>query len=215
MKDILTALLTLSLDAVSQTGSFSFILFFVVTYFFSAIPFSAIIPRLFGYNVLASGSKNPGFTNVLRTAGFPIALICLVFDMLKGIAPTYIALVLGMPFHLACTAGLVAVLGHCYSIFLHFKGGKGAATTAGVILALSPTVFLIIAAVQLTLIFTTKYMSVASMTSAVVFPIAIGVLFGAEHALVPILFTLFILLKHRPNIAKLRAGTENKITIKK
>ncbi len=215
MKELFTTLLTLSIDSVSQTGSFSFVLFFILTYFFSAIPFSALIPRLFGYNVLTSGSKNPGFTNVLRTAGFKIAVICLIFDMLKGVLPTYIALSLGMNFDLACTAGLIAVIGHCYSVFLKFKGGKGAATTAGVILSLSPTVFLIIAVVQLTLIVTTKYMSVASMTSSIVFPIAIGVLFGAKHAIVPAFFTVFIILKHRSNITKLLMGTENKITIKK
>ncbi len=198
------------------------VLFLVATYLFGSIPFSALIPKLFGVDVLSKGSKNPGFTNVLRTAGFKIALLCLVFDMLKGFLPVYLCYRLsGETYSISSSfipqtiLGMVAVIGHCHSIFLRFKGGKGAATTAGFILALSPKIFLIITVVQLFLIFTTKYMSVATMTSAITIPVSAYFIYGAKYIYVLLFLMVFIFWKHKENIKRLLAGKENKITVKK
>lgn len=192
----------------------------ISAYFLGSIPFSVYIPKLFGINVLESGSKNPGFTNVLRTAGVKLGVICLLCDMAKGFLPAIAAKYLGLSFldslfGMQCLAGFFGVLGHCYSPFIGFKGGKGVAATGGLIFALDLRLVPILLSCLILTIAITKYMSVASMLTAAVFPIAVYLLYGnPSYAVIPALYTVFILIKHKSNLIRLMRGTENKFSIR-
>lgn len=196
-------------------------LLLAAAYLFGSIPFSMIIPRFFGIHVMEQGSKNPGFTNVLRTSGLKIGAVCLLLDMMKGFLPAMIARQFGMTFldsafSMECLAGLFGVFGHCYSPFLKLRGGKGVAATGGLLFALNLWLVPILFSVLIAVIAITKYMSVGSMTAAVAFPFAVFFLYGdIKFAIIPAIFTVFILFQHRENIARLRSGTENRFTLKK
>lgn len=186
----------------------------VISYLFGSIPFSAIVPKLLnGVDTLQDGSKNPGTTNVVRTAGVKTAIICAVLDVLKGVLPMVVGRVMGFGEHYAQMLSFLAILGHCYSAFIGFKGGKGVASTAGFALAMEPWTILFFIALQGVLLFTTKYMSVASICSAITLPV-LAFLIG-KPIVFPFLCSLLILYRHRGNIVKLLKGTENKFTIKK
>lgn len=191
----------------------------ILAYLYGSIPFSVIIPRLRGIDILSAGSKNPGFTNVLRVGGVRLGLICLILDMSKGFLPTLFASVMGLEvfgstFSMQSLAGFVGVLGHCYSPFLKMKGGKGVAAAGGFIFALNYIIGLILILTLILTILLTKYMSVASMTVAILFPFIVYCLYGdITYSIVPAFYTLFIIFKHRSNIARLIKGTENKFTL--
>lgn len=193
----------------------------ILAYLYGSIPFSVIIPRLRGVDVLSAGSKNPGFTNVLRVGGVRLGLVCLILDMSKGFLPTLIASLmqlelLGSAFSMQCLAGFIGVLGHCYSPFLKMKGGKGVAAAGGFIFALNYVIGLILIATLILTIVITKYMSVGSMVAAALFPIIVYFFYGdASYSIVPAIYTLFIIFKHRSNISRLIRGTENKFTLRK
>lgn len=193
----------------------------ILAYLYGSIPFSVIIPRLRGVDVLSAGSKNPGFTNVLRVGGVRLGLVCLILDMSKGFLPTLIASLmqlelLGSAFSMQCLAGFIGVLGHCYSPFLKMKGGKGVAAAGGFIFALNYVIGLILIATLILTIVITKYMSVGSMVAAALFPIIVYFFYGdASYSIVPAIYTLFIIFKHRSNISRLIRGTENKFTLGK
>lgn len=194
---------------------------FIFAYIWGAIPFSVMIPKYFGIDVLNSGSGNPGFTNVLRVGGTRLGIICLLLDMTKGFLPAVIAGSLqtelfGSVFSLQCLAGFVGVLGHCYSPFLKMKGGKGVAAAGGLLFALDLRLVPILAIILISAIAITKYMSVASMTAAICFPVAVYFLYGdISYAIVPAFYTAFIIFKHRSNLIRLMNGTEHRFRLKK
>lgn len=186
----------------------------ILSYLYGSIPFSAIVPKLLnGVDTLQDGSKNPGTTNVVRTAGLKTAIICAVLDVLKGVLPMVVGRLLGFGEQNAQMLSFLAILGHCYSAFIGLKGGKGVASTAGFALAMEPWTILFFIALQGTLLFTTKYMSVASICSAIALPIIAYVI--GKPIIFPILCSLLILYRHKGNIRKLLQGTENKFSIKK
>ena len=191
-------------------------LLIVVSYVLGSIPFSYIVPKLTSkIDIRSVGSGNTGTTNVVRTLGLKIGVIAFLGDFLKGLIPALIGLSL-----LGQTGGLigggVAVLGHCYSVWLKFKGGKGIATSAGVIVTLFPIVALVLVIWQFFIIFATRYMSLASITSAVLFPILI-IAFGND--LKTIIFSValgaFVIYRHRTNLQRLLKGEEKKLTVAK
>ncbi|MFC1770838.1 glycerol-3-phosphate 1-O-acyltransferase PlsY [Candidatus Margulisiibacteriota bacterium] len=188
------------------------IYFLLLAYFTGAIPFALIVSKLKGINLREIGSKNLGTTNVYRAMGLKWASLVFVLDFLKGFIPTILAIhFLNQPlWHVLI--GITAVLGHMLSLFVKFKGGKGAATGLGVLLALTPTVFLICAILAVIIIGTTRYVSLATITCSLIIPILIYYLgYPLEYMKVIGIVCILVILKHRGNISRLIKGKENKI----
>ena len=189
------------------------------SYLIGSIPTSFLIAKTRGVDVRKEGSGNVGATNVLRAVGKLPAAIALIIDVAKGV----IAVTLLVSFFFVpegpisfnafrALLGLSAVIGHNWSIFLKFKGGKGVATTCGVLMILLPKAMAIAALVFLITIFLTKYVSLGSILLSLAVPIA-AALFSRDIELVLLAITLCILIsyKHKSNIKRLLAGTENKL----
>lgn len=181
-----------------------------LSYLLGSIPFGLLLTRMAGLgDVRQIGSGNIGATNVLRTGNKGLAAATLLLDLGKGFLATYLA-VRYYPL-LAGVVGLGVVLGHCFPVWLKFKGGKGVATTAGVCFGLAWPIGLAYAFVWITLLAVLRISSVGGMCAAVAAPIAAWVL-GAE-ALVPWLLaiTVLVIWLHRANITRLMNGTEPRI----
>jgi acyl phosphate:glycerol-3-phosphate acyltransferase len=202
-----------------------------VTYFIGSIPFGLIIGKAKGIDPRTAGSGNIGATNVGRLLGGRYFAIVFILDMLKSLVPMLVAGAMvpaanrdwRINFALLLV-GLAAILGHQFSVFLKFKGGKGVATSAGVVLGLFPYYTAPAVVALLTFIFVFliwRYVSLGSIVAAGMFPVyflTIGIwrqwdVFGARFPLLifAVLMGLLIIYKHRGNIARLRAGNENKI----
>ncbi|EJL32169.1 glycerol-3-phosphate 1-O-acyltransferase PlsY [Novosphingobium sp. AP12] len=181
-----------------------------IGYALGSVPFGLIITRLFGAGDLrAIGSGNIGATNVLRTGRKGLAAATLLLDLAKGLAAV---LIVGRFWpEWAPLAGLGAFLGHCFPVWLGFKGGKGVATTAGIAFGLAWPVGLAYAVTWIGLLATVRISSVAGMTAAIVAPLAALALGQHEAALVLAAIAALVLFQHRENIARLRAGTEPRI----
>ena len=179
-------------------------------YLLGSIPFGLIVTNLLGEGNLRSiGSGNIGATNVLRTGNKGLAAATLLLDAGKGFLAVWLAwrlLPLGAPM-----AALGAVLGHCFPVWLRFKGGKGVATTLGVALGLAWPVGLAYAGVWLAMLALTRISSLSGMAAAAAAPLAAALL--GLTALVPVLTAIAVVIVylHRENIARLRAGTEPKV----
>jgi len=220
----------------------------LIAFLIGSIPFGLLIAKAKGINIREHGSGNIGATNVLRVVGKKYGITCLILDLLKGLIPTAIAVSI---FHIAGKApqlsidalqpyahifsaenawhaqsliiltGLAAIMGHNYSPWIGFKGGKGIATSAGVLIALMPVGVLVLIVIWALLFFTTKYVSVASIGAALSVPLV--ALYGSYcHGYLQdgtwnkplfafsILIALLATWRHRSNITKLRQGTEHK-----
>ena len=194
-----------------DSGNIAFVI--VIGYLLGSIPFGLILTRLFGAGDLRSiGSGNIGATNVLRTGRKGLAAATLLLDMAKGTAAVCIARMIAP--ELALIGGLVAFLGHCYPVWLKFKGGKGVATMLGIALAFNWIIGLIFAGVWLGAMGLTRISSVGGMAAAVAAPIAAFALMGWHPAKMLGLMAIIVLWKHRDNIARIRAGTEPKVGAK-
>ena len=195
-------------------------LVFLAGYFLGAIPFAVLIARRHGIDILKAGSGNPGATNVKRVVGKKAGNLCFVLDMLKGFVAAGAPLVLfhGNPYAVELgVLGLVAALvGHSFSVFIGFKGGKGVATTVGGMLALSPIVILIGLLLWLSVFFSTRYVSLASLCMAASLPISAYFLgawpYGEGRIIfwVTLLLAALLFIRHRGNIVRLANGTENR-----
>ena len=182
-------------------------------YLLGSIPFAIVSSRLFGLaDPRKYGSGNPGATNVLRSGNKAAALLTLVGDCLKGWLAVWAASRLGFGATDAALAGLAAFLGHVFSVFLRFNGGKGVATALGVLAGISGWVALSALAVWLLIAFTTRYSSAAALAAAAATPLA-GLLLLGPTTVVGILAVIAALLvwRHAGNIRKLLAGTESRI----
>jgi glycerol-3-phosphate acyltransferase PlsY len=187
----------------------------LASYLLGAIPTSYIAARAFrGIDLRAQGSKNLGATNLYRLLGWRFAVPVALFDMAKGAIPVllFAPRVSGSElFALVC--GVVAVVGHVFSVFVRFKGGKGVATAAGVMLGLAPAALGVALAVWVVLVFLTGYVSVASIGAAAVFPLAVLVLNRPdrpEMLWIDAAVAAGIIWLHRGNIRRLLKGTENR-----
>ncbi|MDQ2671047.1 MAG: glycerol-3-phosphate 1-O-acyltransferase PlsY [Gemmatimonadota bacterium] len=186
----------------------------VASYFLGAIPTSYLVARgIAGIDLREHGSRNLGATNLYRCLGWRYALPVGLFDIAKGAVPV----VLIAPFASRTTAfavacGITAVIGHVFSVFVKFKGGKGVATAAGVVLGLTPVALGIAFVVWAGLVWLTGYVSVGSIAGALVLPVAVFILRPADRALawVYLGIALFVVWAHRANIRRLLAGTENR-----
>jgi len=179
-------------------------------YALGSIPFGLILTRLTGAGDLRSiGSGNIGATNVLRTGRKGLAAATLLLDMAKGLVAVLVAARLwpgAEPF-----TAVGAVLGHCFPVWLKFRGGKGVATLMGVALGLSWLVGATFALIWIALLFVTRISSLAGMTAAVSAPIAAIAIGRADIAPALALLALLVVFLHRANIARLRAGTEPRV----
>ena len=182
----------------------------VAGYLLGSIPFGLILTRLAGLgDVRKIGSGNIGATNVLRTGNRKLAGAVLLLDALKGTAAVLIGAQLG--FEPSLVAGLAAFLGHLFPVWLWFKGGKGVATYIGVLLGLAPVFVLVFAAVWLGMAKIFRYSSLAALTAAVAVPAALWAFGNRDVAMLFTVLSAITIIKHKPNIERLIAGTESRI----
>lgn len=194
----------------------------VIAYLAGSIPSAHIAGKLRGIDLRKAGSGNLGATNVSRVLGWKTGVVVLLADMLKGALPVALlprVIESTRPEIWAVAFGVAAILGHVRPIFLLGKGGgKGVATAAGVFLALAWLPFLVTQLVFFSVAFTTKYISLASLSAAVMLPIAILVWTGNAMSpvfLASIPIVLFVFWNHRANIRRLRRGEEPKFSFKR
>jgi acyl phosphate:glycerol-3-phosphate acyltransferase len=191
-----------------------FVLCFLIAYLIGSIPFGLILTRLGGAGDLRTiGSGNIGATNVLRTGRKGLAALTLILDVLKGGLPVWLA---GHYFGpaMAVVAGLGAVLGHCFPVWLRFRGGKGVATALGVMLVLTPLVALLAVLLFAAVTALSRYVSLGSMLGAVA-ACVLAYMFGhVQAAELYVVLTLLIVAKHAGNIRRLFAGTESKFGVR-
>jgi len=200
----------------------SYLLTALGAYLLGSIPTGYLVARARGVDIRTVGSGNIGATNALRVLGKRAGITVLILDALKGfIAVAWLAEVLPPLFNLSIAdpqahqvlAGVCAVLGHNYTCWLRFKGGKGIATTAGVYLALAPLPLLIALGVFLLGLLLTRYVSVGSIAAAVALPVAVWML--KPHAILLAVATtalgVLAIYKHAGNIQRLLAGTESRM----
>jgi acyl-phosphate glycerol 3-phosphate acyltransferase len=179
-------------------------------YLLGSVPFGLLITRFAGAGDLRSiGSGNIGATNVLRTGRKGLAALTLLLDLLKGLAAVLIAARIGPEG--AELAGFGAFVGHCFPVWLRFKGGKGVATTAGIAFGLAWPVGLAYAVTWLGLLAIVRISSVAGMSAAVIAPIVALALGDRPAAIVLAAIAALVLFQHRENIGRLRDGTEPRV----
>lgn len=192
----------------------------LAAYLIGSLSFAVIVSRSMGLDDPRNyGSGNPGATNVLRSGHRGAALLTLAFDALKGYVPVMLALVYGPAYGMGETTvalvGLAAFVGHLWPIFFGFKGGKGVATAAGVLLALNPWLGLATLLTWLIIAAFFRYASLASIVAALFAPFYQLLIWGVAPMLLSIAaMSLLLLLRHQPNLAKLFAGTESRIGAK-
>ena len=182
-------------------------------YLLGSIPTGLVVSRLFTkIDPRQTGSKNIGATNVYRTAGKKLGILTLAIDVLKGALPVWMAIYWGLRPHWVALAGLSPVLGHIFSIFLGFKGGKGVATALGAYLMISPVAVLIEALIFTGIVWKWGFISLGSITCATTIPILIAFFRSDSQAysIMSVLIAALILYRHQSNIARLLQGTENK-----
>lgn len=192
------------------------LLWLAASYLIGAIPTSYLVGKWFrGIDLREHGSRNLGATNLYRTLGWKFAVPVGVFDVLKGAVPVlaFGPLAPEIPyFPIWC--GVVAVVGHVFSVFVGFKGGKGVATAAGMVIGLAPLAFPVVLAVWALVVWITGYVSLGSILAAASFPPADWLLHPGRRSAVTLTFdiglALFIIWKHRQNIQRLLSGTENR-----
>jgi glycerol-3-phosphate acyltransferase PlsY len=182
----------------------------VLGYLLGSIPFGLLLTRIGGAGDLrAIGSGNIGATNVLRTGRKGLAAATLLLDVAKGAAAVWLAGRINPDY--ALLGGLAAFLGHCYPVWLRFRGGKGVATFLGIALALSWPVGLVYALVWLAVLALFRYSSVGGMAAAVSAPLAAALWSEFEMAILFLAFALIVLWKHRANIERLLSGDEPRV----
>ena len=200
----------------------------ILAYAIGSIMFSVIVSRkLGGFDVREKGSKNAGSTNMLRTVGKKGAIITLICDILKGVIAILIAMLIAKIANITepskillmkYIAGFAVILGHTYPIFFEFRGGKGVATSLGVLLMLNWKIGLIALIFALLLMAFTKMVSVGSISAAILYPILVLFIEDRKNfgvILISWLIAILVIFNHRTNIKRLKEGKENKISFSK
>lgn len=187
-------------------------------YLLGSIPTGYIVGRMRGVDIRTQGSGNPGATNVVRVLGWPAGITVFLADMGKGLVAAWVlvkftAFPASEVLRVAC--GLAAVLGHTFTIFLGFKGGKGVATSCGVFLALAPLSTLAVFSLFVIVVAATRYVSLGSIIAAAFLPLmvwAVGETGQSNWVLIlAVGLAATVIVKHRSNIRRLLAGTENRL----
>lgn len=204
----------------------TYIIVAIIAYLLGSISFSVIISKkMAGFDVREKGSGNAGSTNVLRTVGKKAAVLTLICDCLKGVLAILIAYIAGSIVKdidkslLVQLAGIFVVIGHTFPVFFKFKGGKGVATSLGVLLMVNWQIGLICLVFALVLMALTRFVSLGSVAAAVLFPVL--TVFIRTNYLVPgnyiifgIILAVFVIFNHRENVKRLLEGKENKLSFK-
>ena len=185
----------------------------VIAYLVGSIPSGLILGRLFWHRDLRKyGSHNIGATNAWRTLGKVPGIIVFLTDSLKGQAGVLLGLSLvGTPLA-AVIGGLLSIVGHSFSLFLRFHGGKGVATSLGVLTMLMGNVTLIVFALWFTIVYMTRYVSLGSVVAGVLTPILAALFaYPMEYIVFTVIAAFLVIVRHHENIKRLMDGTENKI----
>lgn len=188
------------------------ILLVVASYFLGAFPTGFLLVRMSSRkDIREIGSGSTGATNVLRYGGWKMAIPVMVIDLLKGFLPAFLAVNFFADRRLAVWALLAAVVGHCYPVYLGFRGGKGVATTVGGFLYLAPLPLLISLGLTLLMLLCFRYVSLATLSGLLALPLLVLLLTKDNFLFwTGWLFFLLILFRHRENIKRLMAGIERK-----
>ncbi|MBI5701656.1 glycerol-3-phosphate 1-O-acyltransferase PlsY [Candidatus Saganbacteria bacterium] len=184
----------------------------IIGYFLGSIPFGYLFGRIANVDVTKRGSGNIGATNVARIIGPKAGIAVFILDLLKGTVAASLAIYyLGDPL-LVVLVGLGAILGHMYSVFLGFKGGKGSAVGLGVLLGVTPDVFFFVFLIVALVMLMSRYVSLASIIGALTTTLLM-LLLGkpVPYFILSLLACILILIKHKSNIGRLISGTERKI----
>jgi glycerol-3-phosphate acyltransferase PlsY len=203
---------------IASTPSAAF-LALLAGYLLGSLPFALLVSRLNGVDILKVGSGNPGMTNVWRSLGWKPALPVAILDIAKGSVATWVGGTLTGSILWALLAGIAAVLGHSFSFWIGFKGGKSVLTTFGVFLYLAPIASLIAFVVWAVIMAVTRWVSLSSILAAVALPVLIyaesassgtGSGFSSPVFWASVPVCAFVIIRHRSNIARLLKGTEPK-----
>ena len=210
-----------------------YIIMAIIAYLIGSVNFSILISKKkAGFDIREKGSGNAGTTNMLRSVGKGAALITLILDILKGVVTVLIAIFYSFILYkafdvnlnsalLVQIAGIFVILGHTFPIYFGFKGGKGVATTLGILLVTNWHVGLICLVFALVLIVITKMVSVGALGAAILFPVLtifsdqISFIKPGSYIIYSIVIAIIVCYNHRTNIQRLLNGTENKISFKK
>lgn len=212
-----------------------YVVMLIIAYLIGSINFSILISKKkAGYDIREKGSGNAGTTNMLRNLGKKYAAITLICDILKGVVSIVIAIIIGKILGgntnaalLVQIAGLAVVLGHTFPIFFGFKGGKGVATSLGILLITNWQIGLICLVFGIVLIALTRMVSLGAIAAAVLFPI-LTLFIGENYYIVPsfsglgngyfifsVILAVIVIFNHRTNIKRILNGSENKVSFKK
>lgn len=189
-----------------------YIIFIVIAYLLGSIPSALIVGKLgFNIDIREHGSGNLGATNTFRILGIKAGTIVTLADILKGTIATILPLLFDADVH-RLIIGIFAVLGHTYPIFAKFKGGKAVATSGGIILGVSPLLFVIMVISFIGTLYFSKYVSLSSMITGIIAIIVSLFLHDKGLIIVTSILTIFVFYRHRENIKRIKNKTEPKIT---
>ncbi len=197
------------------------VMWLLAAYLIGGIPFGFLIGKMRGVDVRTVGSKNIGATNVLRTVGKKWGFLALFCDMMKGFVPTYLCKLQGVgPVWLPLAVGIMCAVGHMLTPYMKFKGGKGVATGAGMLFGLIPGLMGLTFLVFVILFACSNFISLGSCGAAAFIGIAVWIpmlgypgYHNIPQAILVTFIAAFIIFKHRANLARIKAGCENKVYI--
>ena len=210
-----------------------YIIIAIISYLIGSVNFSVILSKkIAGFDVREKGSGNAGSTNMLRSVGKGAAALTLICDILKGVVAIGIAILLGNMVQdsnkelLLQIAGIMVIVGHTYPVFFGFKGGKGVATSLGVLLLSNWQIGLICLVFALVMMALTRMVSLGSCTAAVLFPVLTLFIYqhytvltegksGNVYFIYSVILAAIVLFNHRENIKRIYDGTENRLSFKK
>ncbi|MEM8712686.1 MAG: glycerol-3-phosphate 1-O-acyltransferase PlsY [Planctomycetota bacterium] len=196
------------------------LLVFLASYLLGAVPFGLVMARAIkGVDLRQVGSGNIGATNAMRVLGKPLGLVAFLLDFAKGLVPTLLLAPIAselngeVPLLAQSLAGVCAVLGHCFPIYLRFQGGKGVATGCGAIVGVDPMVFVLAGLVWIGFLAAFRFVSLASIAMGCAFPVIAAIRLPGSPAFAVAcgLLTVLVLVRHRANIGRIRTGTEPRI----
>ena len=188
------------------------VLFAILAYLFGAIPTGYLLFKLSEKkDIREFGSRNTGATNVMRLKGWKYAVPVAMFDVLKGFLPAFLAVKLFRDPRLALIASFLAVLGHCFPVYIRFRGGKGVAVTIGAFAAVAFRPFLLSAGVFILVVVLSRYVSLGSILAVLTFPASTFLFRGRIEAVIwGIAIAALVIVKHSGNIGRLLKGRERK-----
>jgi len=184
----------------------------ILAYLIGSIPFALILARRWGADLRRTGSGNLGAANVMRASGVTAGVLVAALDIAKGAASVWLAVSVSKGAAVPAAAGLAAIVGHIYPVWLRFRGGKGVATACGVFTVLSPLAVPPALAMFAAAVWLTKYISLGSVVASIALPpLAYALGSPAPTVLAAVAAAIIIVFRHRSNVGRLRTGTERRL----